>query len=262
MDTSPLPKLLNPDARKVTRNDYDEFQSTAYLNYYYKDFSPFVKHRVQCLHESFQTVPCGVKVLDYGSGPVMLCTISAAAKASEIVLADYTENNRKCLRQWLNSEPDAFDWSPHFNYVVQDLEGKGEKEAREREDQVKKIAKNVVHCDITQNPPIERGFDVLYDVVISCLALEAAGATQDEFFVFLKHLGTLIKPGGSIFYYGVEGDEAIHYTVGDRNFPSVCVSQEKALRAFENAGFGNITIDPTPKFDQDYSFMFISGIRL
>ena len=216
MDTSPLPKLLNPDARKVTRN---EFQSTAYLNYYYKDFSPFVKHRVQCLHESFQTVPCGVKVLDYGSGPVMLCTISAAAKASEIVFADYTENNRKCLRQWLNSEPDAFDWSPQFNYVVQDLEGKGEKEAREREDQVKKI-------------------------------------------VFLKHLGTLIKPGGSIFYYGVEGDEAIHYTVGDRNFPSVCVSQEKALRAFENAGFGNITIDPTPKFDQDYSFMFISGTRL
>ena len=143
---------------------------------------------MQCLHESFQTVPCGVKVLDYGSGPVMLCTISAAAKASEIVLADYTENNRKCLRQWLNSEPDAFDWSPHFNYVVQDLEGKGEKEAREREDQVKKIAKNVVHCDITQNPPIQRGFDVLYDVVISCLALEAAAATQDEFFVFLKHV--------------------------------------------------------------------------
>ena len=206
-------------------------------------------------------VPRGVKVLDYGSGPVILCSISAAAKASEIVLAEYTENNRKCLRQWLNSEPDAFDWSPHFDYVVQDLEGKGENEARNREDQLKKISKNVVHCDITQSPPIESGFDVLYDVVICCLVLEASASTQDEYYECLKRLATLIKPGGSIFYYGAE-NRAGYYTVGDRSFPTVCVSEQMALEAFKNAGFSDITINRAPEFEPDKSFRFIRGTRL
>ena len=259
-------KFYDPNASKVSRDDYEEeFKPSVFLNYYKAEtataISPFIKHRVQCFHESFQTVPRGVKVLDYGSGPVILCCISAAAKASEIVLADYTENNRKCLRQWLNSEPDAFDWSPHFNYIVQDLEGKGENEARNREDQFKKISKNVVHCDITQNPPIENGFDVLYDVVICCLVLEASASIQDEYYECLKRLATLIKPGGSIFYYGAE-NRAGYYTVGDRSFPTVCVSEQMALEAFKNAGFSDITINRAPEFEPDKSFRFIRGTRL
>ena len=86
-------KFYDPNASKVSRDDYEEeFKPSVFLNYYKVKtataISPFIKHRVQCLHESFPTVPRGVKVLDYGSGPVILCSISAAAKASEIVFAN------------------------------------------------------------------------------------------------------------------------------------------------------------------------------
>ena len=71
-----------------------------------------LKHTLRCYHEAFQTIPHGVTVLDYGAGPVIMSTISAATKASEIVLSDYTDSNRIALRQWLDGERAAFDWSP------------------------------------------------------------------------------------------------------------------------------------------------------
>ena len=40
--------------------------------------------------------------------------ISAAPKASEIILADYAEPNREYLKRWLAKDPSAQDWSPYF----------------------------------------------------------------------------------------------------------------------------------------------------
>ena len=270
MDTSSpskvCSKFYDPNAVIVSRDDYEEeFKPSVFLNYYKascsSDISPFVKHRLQCLHESFQTIPNDVKVLDYGAGPIILSAISAATKASEIVLADYTNNNLKYVRQWLNSEPGAFDWSTHFNYIVQELEGEGEREARERQDHVRRLVKAVVHCDITQNPPIERGFDHPYDVVICCLVLEGTARTQEEYFLGMSRLATLIKPGGSLFYYGAEDNKG-YYTVGDRNFPTLQVSEELALKAFAAAGFGNVVVSHPPQVDATKSFRFIRGTRL
>ena len=91
------------------------FKPSEYLKFLEAGFSSqnaWPLHSLQCLHESFQSVPNGVKVLDFGAGPVMLSTISAATKASEIVLADYSEANLASLRQWLQNDLQAFDWSP------------------------------------------------------------------------------------------------------------------------------------------------------
>ena len=38
-----------------------------------------------------------------------------------IVFGEYTERNREVLQMWLDKEPDAFDFTPFFKYVVQDL---------------------------------------------------------------------------------------------------------------------------------------------
>ena len=206
-------------------------------------------------------VPDGVRVLDYGAGPVIVFAISAATKASEIVLADYTEENLGFLRQWLGNDPDAFDWSPYFQYIVQELEGKEEKEVKERQDQVRKLVKAVVHCDITRDPPIEKGYDGLYDVVMCSLVMEGASSTTDEYCSNVARLARLVKPGGSIFYYGVENKTGF-YSIGDRNFQNVHVPEELALKAFREAGFDNITLklgqDAT---DPNIAFRFISGTR-
>ena len=94
------------------------------------------------------------KVLDFGCGPVIANVISAARVATEVVLAEYTEEGRSAVRMWLEEDPNAFNWSPYFKYVVQTLEGGTAEAAKEREKRLRSITKGVVHCDITQARPL------------------------------------------------------------------------------------------------------------
>ena len=247
----------------VPMSDYDAFDPNAYLERYFTfaDTAVFAQHTLRCYHEAFKTLPNGLKVLDYGSGPVMLATISAATKASQIVLSDFTHSNRNALRQWLAADSAAFDWSPHFKYVVRELEGKSEKEAVERQEQVRKLVKAVVHCDVTQDPPIEQGYDQLYDVVISSLVMESAARNHDEYVANIHRLAKLVKPGGLILYYGVE-NRLGYYSVGDSKFSNVLTVAEFAASAFQDAGFSNLTVDKfAPSGEPNKVFRFIKGTR-
>ena len=222
-----------------------------------------VQHTLRCYHDAFQSLPSSsnLKVMDYGSGPVMLPTISAATKASEIVLSDYLEKNRKALQQWLDGDSAALDWSPYFRFVVRDLEGKGEQEVVERQELVRKLVKAVVHCDITQDPPIERGYDQLYDVVISSFVLESTARNLDEYASNTSTLGKLVKPGGLILIYGVE-NKLGYYESGDRKLPNITATAEFTVQALKDAGFCNLSLDTfLPSDDPHRIYRFIKGTR-
>ena len=197
--------------------DYENFKASDYLKDRYDDPDRKYYRCLRCYHEVFQSLPSGLTVLDYGTGPVIVTTISAFTKASEIVLSDYAGNNREALRQWLDRHPDAFDWSPFFRRVVKDFEGKDEKEVEERQELVRSLVKAVVHCDLTQDPPIERGYDREYDVVISTLCIEVVVQTPEEYKSGVEKLAKLAKPGGLLVVLGeelVSGPAA--YAVGDQ----------------------------------------------
>ena len=190
----------------------------------------------------------------------LLATISAATKATEIVLSDYTDKNCEALQQWLKGDSAAFDWSPHFKFVVQELEGKGEKEVKERQEQVRALVKAVVHCDITHVPPIESGYDQLYDVVISSLVSELVACNVDEYVAYVSRLGTLVKPGGLIMMYQIENKTG-YYVVGDYKFQDLPVTAEVSMSTLQDAGFHDLTVD---KFLPDIPtkiFSFIKGTR-
>ena len=182
-------------------SDYQNaFHPSVYLKLYDSDSDaiPRVQHALRCYHDVFQSLPCHLKVLCYSCGPVLVDTISAATKASEIVLSDFVDKNCKALHQWLNRDPAAYDWWNYFSFVVQELEGKEEEEVKERQEQVRQLVKAVVHCDITKDPPIQRGFDQLYDVVISSLVMEASAHNHEEYVSNTHRLSKLVKPGGLI----------------------------------------------------------------
>ena len=98
--------------------DYENLKPSDYLKDRYDDPDRKYYRCLRCYHEVFQSLPSGLTVLDYGTGPVIVTTISAFTKASEIVLSDYAGNNREALRQWLDRHPDAFDWSLFFRRVT------------------------------------------------------------------------------------------------------------------------------------------------
>lgn len=225
------------------------------------------QHILKCYHEAFQTLPSGLKVLDCGTGPVLLSTITAATKASEIVLSDYSDATCKTIRQWLDRDATAFDWSPHFSFVVRELEGKGEKEVETRQELVRKVVKAVIHCDLTQDPPIEKDYVQLYDVVICSLVLEVAARDHEEFYANAVRVGKLVKPGGlTLIYHAVEEEDTSRdfAVVGEKKFHDLWVPVEVVLDAFSRAGFTDLFVASTYQLkgiDRKVTLSFIKGVK-
>lgn len=245
---------------------HDKFDTSVYLKVTYGNGhrGDFVYHSLQCYHDAFQSLPSDLRILDYGSGPSFLTTISCATKASEIVLSDYTEGNRKALRQWLARDPNAFDWSALFRYVVIGLEGNTESEVVERQEHVRKLVKAVVHCDLTQEPPIESGYDQQYDVVIVNLCIAGASRTQVDYHRGVAKLGKLVKSGGVLMIYDAErhGNGTGYYYVGETKFRNVSVSSEFVSEAMRDSGFSDISVRKCAMSSLDpqiVGFMFLKG---
>ena len=156
---------------------------------------------LQCIHDVFQSLPRSLKVLDYGTGPVICYVISAAGRQSEIVLSDPAHANREALKKWLFNEPSAFDWTLYFNHVVQKLEGRSEQEARERKEILRRSVKDVAYCEIEDDHPITTKYPGLFDVIVIIETGALASAHSQDVHGFehgVAKLAALLKPGGTL----------------------------------------------------------------
>lgn len=248
-----------------TKSDYqDKFDSFAFLEHYLYDVrenTGRLQHVLQCYHSIFRSLPNDLKVLEFGSGPVIIATISAATKASEIVLSDFTDRNRKSLRLWLDGNSAAFDWSKHFRYVVRELEEKDESEVEKRQEQVRKSVRAVAYCDLTQESPIEKEYNQMYDVVISSLVLECVANDYKEYNVLMSRLGRLVKPGGLLLIYGVENK--LGFYMAGAKFRDVGIDSSIAISAMKDAGFSDLAVNKFVTIQDQYplTFLFLKGTR-
>ena len=228
--------------------DYcDKFNPQDYLqvNYSVANLGPFHLFRLKELHKFYQSYPstAKLKILDIGSGPAIANMISAAPYAAEIVLSGYTEANRSALLQWLNNDPNAFDWTHVFKHVVVDLEDKTEEEVQIRAELLRKVVKAVVPCDANQDPPIPTEYVDQYDIATDFLCLPAACATIEDYKAALVRLHALLKPGGKILLYTPECKEAqipASYCVGPHNFFALPLSKDDIFKSLEHAGFCDV----------------------
>ena len=243
-----------------TLNEYSNgFDVEAYLTSRFvdprcqEDESLVRNFALQNLHDYFRKKsPVAVegstnfKVLDYGCGPVIANVISAAGLATEIVLAEYTEEGRTAVRRWLDRDPSCFNWSPYFKYIVQTLEGKSLQEAGDREECVRRVVKAVVGCDVTQDPPIKKGYDGPYEVVICCLCLATACRTKADYSNAVRRLATLVKPGGVLLLQTCESKNPdgplVSHKVGNQEFHALPLSQAFVLATLEQVGLFDIAV--------------------
>ena len=127
---------------------------------------------------------------------------------------------------------------------------------------IRKLVKAVVHCDITQDPPITPGYDQPYDVVITSLVMEGAATNSEEYLANITRLGKLVKPGCIVLYYGVENKQG-YYQIGDHHFPNFYATAEFALKGFGDAGFDDLSVEifETCHSVTNRVFRFIKGTR-
>lgn len=227
-----------------------DYHPDQYLNLGYNrpGFFEFRDFALENIHKFFKSrqFPQGqpLKVLDYGCGPVLAYDISAAGiPGVEIVLAEIVDDCREAIQNWLDRAPSAWNWTPYFKHVVQTLEGNDEKEAYLRKESLRQAVKAVVSCDIRQDPPIAKGFEGPYDVVMSIVCIENACKTRDEYKAAVGRLASLVKPGGHLLLYlNVRDDEGMgRYYIGDTKFTPMFLQLDVILKIMEDTGFTDIT---------------------
>ena len=242
------------------------FDPEIYLRTRFYDVN--VKDRVQfqleSFHEAFNCLPTSLKVLDYGTGPALLSVISAAGHASEIVLSDYSKSNRDTLKDWLENDTTAFNWSPFFDHVVTKLEGKSEVMARKREEDLKRVVKDVAVCDIKCDPPVDSTCPGPYDIVLDSLCLGDACHTVEEFKSGIVKLLALLKPGGTMMTMLSErkmNTETGKYTVGSKEISLLNITGSFVVDFIKELGFSDVTLktcsvdNKTTKEYQDQDFL-------
>ena len=134
----------------------------------------------------------------------------------------------------------------------------------ERQELVRKLVKAVVHCDLTQDPPIEGGYDQQYDVIVMNLCISTAAQTQEDYRLGVAKLGKLVISGGVLMIYDAErsGSGSGYYYVESAKFCDVSVSSEFVAEAMRDAGFSNISVQQhAMKFPDPHvmGFMFLEG---
>jgi len=185
-------------------------------------------------------------MLEYGAGPTISRFIPAAKHVDSIIAAEYLEANRKAMKDWIENNENAFDWGPTFKYVIEDQEKLPAKEIGIREAAVREKIKAVIHCDVKGENHLELPSDLSpeygppFDVVSTCLTLEAVVETKKEYFDQVKYLANLLRPGGFLLLHGVL--EQTFYTVGEK-FYTFFLTKEMVLESMKEAGMKDITLD-------------------
>ena len=238
--------------------DYEMFDPWAYLDDLYGEVDGFHHHSLKHIHEFYKSCgspSAGLKVLDFGAGPVITYVISASLYASEIVLSDHVEANRKVLQMWLDRDPNAPNWSPFFEHVVQELEGKSKEEAAKREEELRQVVKAVIPCDIHKDPPVEPAYCGPYDVIVTSFCLENACNSLEEVSGAVSKLAKLLKPEGKLVIITMDGPgDTFFYMDGEKKFTNLSISEEALTTILQHNGFCDITFESQPHDSPEVDF--------
>ena len=115
------------------------------------------------------------------------------------------ESNRKVLQMWLDRDPKVPNWSPFFQSVVQELEGRSIVEAAKREEELRQVIEAVIPCDIHNDLPVEQAYHGPYDLILSSYCLESTCKSLKEFSGAVSKLAELTKPGGKLVIVTMNG---------------------------------------------------------
>ena len=226
---------------------YEEFEVQAYLKRCYSDATHpnalFCLPHLYNLYQSLGKTNCSLKILDVGAGPSIVYAIIAAPYASEIVLSDYVEGNRKAIQQWVDKDPQAHDWTPYLKHIVVDIEGGEEKDIPPREEKLHSSIK-VTSCDVARDPVLPTEYMRQYDMVLSMLCLECACSTRDDYVPMLRRLSQLLKPNGTLVLFHTEridSQQPVRYCIGGKWFKYIRLWPDFITESLTNAGFRDIT---------------------
>lgn len=257
-------EVVSTSDNHVHDNDFD---ARKYLDTYYtvdpktKEITKELQFFLTFLNNVFSSGQVkGQSLIEIGAGPSICLILSACEIFEKIYVTDYFQGNLDEIKKWLNSENDAFDWSPYLKFTC-DLENNGSTPDMKKE----KLRRNVslMKSDVTLSNPLQPNSLPLTDCVLMAGCLICACKTVTDFKTALKNIVSLIKLGGHLIisdYFG-----ATYYFVGEAKFPLLTLDENTVKEALVESGckieefqtFKDIYF-PEGAFDAKIVFYFVA----
>ena len=228
--------------------NYEGFDAKTYLVTRYPSMmleknngKSLVPWDIECYHNFYKIFNeewdnTNAVLLQLGAGPCIYDLISAAPYVAEIYHSDYFKCCCNEVLLWRNSNPDAYDWSPYFRYVVNKLEGKHSPCAVvEREKLLRSIIKDSFTCDVKESPMVLPGSSKTPDIICTNFCLEFAISSKESYIAVLKEVFTMLKPNG--FFVMLSNLECTWYAVSGAKFLCVYLTKQNVEDSLREVGF-------------------------
>ncbi len=162
------------------------------------------------------------KLLDFGSGPIVIVSLAATPYARQIHLADYLPANLMEIQKWIDDDISAFNWNP---YIADILKNEGVETTLENINQRAKDLRTkalVFKCDAAlENPLIDK--EVSYPLILSIFCADSATSSKETWRQYMRNILSLIAPKGKILVAALRN--CTFYHVGNRVFPSANINE-------------------------------------
>lgn len=176
----------------------------------------------QCYHTFYDTFHKGwdsssAVLLQLGAGPCIWDLISASPHVAEIYHSDYLQACCDEVLLWRDNDPNAYNWSPYFRYVIDTLEGNGNPNAVvEREKTLRSVFKDSFTCDV-QKSPLAPAFVKSPDIICTNFCVEFSAASKERYNAVLKEVFKMLRPNG--YFTMLSSLECTFYTINGVEFP-------------------------------------------
>ncbi|XP_040282728.1 nicotinamide N-methyltransferase-like [Bufo bufo] len=217
---------------------YDNFDAKKYLDRFYSmdpetpEIYKDLKFLLTFHSDVFSSGHVkGHSLIEIGAGPCILFALSACEVFEKIYLTDYLQGNLDEIKKWLNSENDAFDWSPYLKFVC-DLENNGSIPSG-KEEKIRRMV-SLMKSDVTMNNPLHPSSLPLTDCVMVTSCLSSACKTFADFKIVVKNVVSLLKPGGHLILSDYLG--ASYYWVGEAKLPLLAIDEHVVREAVVESG--------------------------
>ncbi len=233
-------ETLRPDAGTFDFREGPPF-AVSYLRTYYNQPPTADETAVwRFLMKAFREHPPRGRFLELGCGPTVHHILPFAPHVDEIRMSDYLEENLEQVRLWKAGAPEAHDWSAYTSFTLECEGVDPTPEAiAEREALARGKLDAIFPCNLMQDVPAEHR--EAYDAVGAFYCVEEIGISVEEWRRVLERATDHVRPGGTFYMSALAGMTS--YDVMGVDYPCACIRHEDVRRAFDELGFGSVSIE-------------------
>lgn len=227
------------EGSEIFYDSWIDWNPKEYLRTYFSKLEDDEEATIQFLVKHLKEVGYVNRVLEFGSGPMVIHSLPLVPYTKEIHIADYLSSNLAEVEYWVKEKEGYFDQAL-FTSRILELEGKDidTGSVKKRENDLRRIIKTLT-CDASVFPAIEIGPE-LYPLIVSIFCVDSATDSKSKWEEFMSNIINHLAQDGHFIFSALR--KATSYKVGNRKFPSANIDENTIMDFLTKQGFAKESI--------------------